>query len=61
MEWDNINSWNDSRMNMGLRAHLTRNFHVDFAVRAVGAAGSYSDGASKGPERVVQLKYSNSF
>lgn len=61
VEWDNINNWNGSRVNMGLRAYLTRNFHVDFAVRAVGAAGSYADGASKGPERVVQLKYSNNF
>ena len=61
VEWDNINNWSDSRLNMGLRARLTENFHVDFAVRAIGAGGRYSDGASKGPERVVQLKYSNSF
>lgn len=61
MEWDNINSWNDSRLNLGLRAYLTQSFHVDFAVRAVGAAGFYGDGAPKGPERIVQLKYSDSF
>ncbi len=61
VEWDNINNWSDSRLNMGLRAYLTQNFHVDFAVRAIGAGGSYGDGGPKGPERVVQLKYSNSF
>lgn len=61
IEWDNIANWSDSRMNMGLRAFLTPNFHVDFAVRAIGAGGRYGDGAPKGPERVVQLKYSNSF
>ena len=61
MEWDNINNWSDSRLNMGLRAYLTQSFAVDFAVRAIGAGGAYSDGAQRGPERVVQLRYSNSF
>jgi hypothetical protein len=61
VEWDNIANWSDSRFNAGLRFFLTPNFHVDFAVRAIGAGGSYSDGAPKGPERIVQLKYSNSF
>ena len=61
LEWDNIANWSDSRFNAGLRFFLTNNFHVDFAVRAIGAGGSYSDGAPKGPERIVQLKYSNSF
>jgi hypothetical protein len=61
LEWDNINNWSDSRLNAGLRAFLTPNFHVDFAVRAIGAGGYYSDGSPKGPERIVQLKYSNSF
>ena len=61
LEWDNINNWSDSRLNIGLRAYLTPNFHVDFAVRAIAAGGFYSDGGPRGPERVVQLKYSNSF
>jgi hypothetical protein len=61
LEWDNISNWSDSRFNAGLRAYLTPNFHVDFAVRAIGAGGFYSDGGPRGPERVVQLKYSNSF
>ena len=60
-EWDNINNWSDSRVNLGLRAYLTQNFNVDFAVRSVGAGGTYFDGAPRGPERIVQLKYSNSF
>ncbi len=61
LEWDNIANWSDSRLNAGLRAYLTPNFNVDFAVRAIGAGGVYSDGARRGPERIVQLKYSNSF
>ncbi len=61
LEWDNINNWGDSRLNMGLRAYLTPSFHMDFAVRAIGAGGHYGDGAPRGPERVVQLKYSNAF
>lgn len=61
IEWDNIANWSDSRFNAGMRFFLTPNFHVDFDVRAIGAGGFYSDGAPKGPERIVQLKYSNSF
>ena len=61
LEWDNIANWSDSRFNAGMRFFLTHTFHVDFAVRAIGAGGFYSDGAPKGPERIVQLKYSNSF
>jgi hypothetical protein len=61
VEWDNINNLTDSRFNAGIRAYLTPNFHVDFAARAVGAGGRYNDGAPRGPERIVQLKYSGSF
>jgi hypothetical protein len=61
VEWDNIANWSDSRFNAGLRFLLTESFHADFAVRAIGAGGRYSDGAPRGPERIVQLKYSNSF
>ena len=61
LEWDNIANWSDSRLNLGLRAFLTQNFHVDFAVRSLGRGGEYSDGSPKGTERIVQLKYSNSF
>lgn len=61
LEWDNIANWSDSRFNAGIRAYLTPNFNVDFAVRAIGAGGFYGDGSPRGPERIVQLKYSNSF
>ena len=61
LEWDNIANWSESRFNAGLRFFLTQSFHVDFAVRAIGAGGAYSDGSPKGPERIVQLKYSSSF
>ena len=61
LEWDNINNWSDSRLNAGLRVYLTPSFNVDFAVRAMGAGGSYGDGGPRGPERVVQLKYRNTF
>jgi len=60
-EWDNIANFVDSRLNAGLRAYVTQNFHVDFAVRAIGAGGWYSDGTPRGPERIVQLRYANSF
>jgi hypothetical protein len=61
VEWDNIANWSDSRFNAGVRFFINPNFRIDFAVRAIGAGGFYSDGAPKGPERIVQLKYSNSF
>lgn len=61
MEWDNINDWSSSRFNLGLRAHLTPRFNVDFAVRALGAGGFYSDGVPRGPERIVQLRYAHNF
>ncbi|MFI5363931.1 MAG: hypothetical protein ACHQ49_18370, partial [Elusimicrobiota bacterium] len=61
LEWDNIADWNDSRLNAGARYFLNKNFHIDFAVRAIGAGGAFSNGASRGPERILQLKYSNSF
>jgi hypothetical protein len=61
LEWDNIANWSASRFNAGLRFYLNQHFHADFAVRSIGAGGYYSDGQPKGPERIVQLKYSNSF
>jgi hypothetical protein len=60
-EWDNIANFRDSRLNAGLRAHLTPRFNVDFAVRAIGAGGRYSDRAPRGPERIVQLRYAHNF
>lgn len=60
-EWDNIANWSDSRLNAGLRFYVTPGFHVDFAARALGAGGFYSDGAARGSERIVQLRYATSF
>lgn len=61
LEWDNINNFYDSRVNMGLRAHLTPRLHADFAVRGIGQAGHFADGNPRGRERIVQLKYTGSF
>lgn len=61
VEWDNINNWSDSRLNAGIRFYVTNGFHVDFAARSLGAGGFYSDGAARGSERIVQLRYSTSF
>lgn len=60
-EWDNINNFLDSRVNSGLRFYVTPHFTVDFDVRSIGQGGSFSDNASRGPERIVQLKYSANF
>lgn len=60
-EWDNIANWSDSRLNAGLRFYVTPGFHVDFAARSLGAGGFYSDGAARGSERIVQLRYATSF
>lgn len=61
VEWDNISNFSDSRFNVGLRAHLTSNFSFDFAVRDIGKGGRFADGDPRGPERVVQLKYTGNF
>ena len=60
-EWDNISNFSDSRINLGLRVHLTQNFSFDFAVREIGKGGRFADAEPRGPERVVQLKYSGNF
>ena len=61
LEWDNINNWGDSRINAGLRAYVTPHFHIDFDVRGIGQGGNYPNGDARGPERVVQLRYSGNF
>ena len=60
-EWDNINNFGNSRVNSGLRVYLTPKLRVDFAVRRIGQGGFFADNSSRGPERIVQLKYSGSF
>lgn len=61
VEWDNINNWMDSRFNAGLRGYLTPHFNIDFAVRGIGQGGRYANGDRRGPERIVQLRYSANF
>lgn len=61
LEWDNINNWMDSRLNTGLRFYVTPALHIDFAVRGLGQGGFYSNGDTRGPERIVQLKYTGNF
>jgi hypothetical protein len=61
VEWDNLSNFGNSRFNSGLRVHLTPNFNIDFAVRGIGQGGWYPDGSPRGPERIVQLKYSGNF
>lgn len=61
LEWDNISDWSDSRINMGFRSYVTPSFHLDFAVRGVGQGGHFSNGVSRGAERVVNFKYTGNF
>lgn len=60
-EWDNLSNYVDSRFNLGLRVYLIPSFHMDFSARGIGQGGDYSNGVSRGPERVVQFKYTSSF
>ena len=61
LEWDNINNFTDSRFNLGVRFYLIPNFHFDFALRGIGQGGTYTDGLVRGPERIVQFKYTGNF
>jgi hypothetical protein len=61
MEWDAINDIYDSRYNAGVRFYLTPYFNFDVAVRAIGHGGTFSNGAPREPERVVQFKYVGNF
>ncbi|MBI3551994.1 MAG: hypothetical protein HY077_05695 [Elusimicrobia bacterium] len=61
LEWDNIQNFLDSRLNAGFRVFITSHFAADFSVRAIGQGGTFSSGDSRGPERIVQLRYSANF
>lgn len=61
LEWDNINNFRNSRLNTGARVYVTNGLHIDFALRALGQGGTFNDATPRGPERVVQLKYSGNF
>jgi hypothetical protein len=60
-EWDNIQNYVDSRVNLGLKVYLAPNAYVSFSVRGVGQGGTYSDGVSRGAERIFQFKYTGNF
>jgi hypothetical protein len=61
VEWDNINNFHESRFNAGARFNVTPHFNLDFAVRGIGQGGDFPNGDSRGPERIVQLRYSGNF
>jgi hypothetical protein len=60
-EWDNIHNFSNSRVNAGLRFYITNHFDLDVAVRRANQNGYYSDGTSRGPERIIQLRYVGNF
>ncbi|MFA6092476.1 MAG: hypothetical protein WCU88_12600 [Elusimicrobiota bacterium] len=60
-EWDNLNNYIDSRLNLGMKVYVTPNAHIGFSARGVGQGGNFSNGVSRGPERVFQFKYSGNF
>jgi hypothetical protein len=61
LEWDNINNFNDSRLNAGVRVYMTQHFHLDFGVRRIGQGGVYPNGDNRGSERIVQIRYTGNF
>ena len=56
---DNIGK--DNRINAGARFHVTPFFWVDGLVREIGKDSTFTNGAARKMERVVQLKYIGSF
>ncbi|MBI4051108.1 MAG: hypothetical protein HY400_01235 [Elusimicrobia bacterium] len=60
-EYDNIRNTGDSRLNAGLRIHVTPFFNLDFAVREIGKGKTFSNGTPQKAERIVQLKYNGNF
>lgn len=51
LEWDNIRSLNNSRVNTGLRVYIAEFFALDFAVRNL----------NNKAERILQIKYNYTF
>lgn len=61
LEWDNIQDFYDSRLNAGVRFYINPSFHFDFAVRAIGQGGTFSNAVPRGPERIAQFKFTGHF
>ena len=60
-EWDNIQRFDQSRVNAGVRFHVSPFFKIDAALRDIGKNSSFSDGSPQKTERIVQLLYSTNF
>jgi hypothetical protein len=60
-EWDNVQSFGDSRLNLGAKVYVTPYFHFNVAVRELGGGSRFSDGTDSATERIVQLKYVGNF
>ena len=50
-----------SRLNAGTRIYITPYFQLDFALREIGRNGTFSNGAPRKSERIVQMRYNTSF
>lgn len=61
-EYDNVfHSDVPKRINLGTRFFVTPYFHLDVAIRDIGASEDFADGSERNPERVVQMRYTTSF
>ena len=62
LEYDNVFHTDDpSRFNAGTRIYITPYFQLDFALREIGRNGTFSNGAPRKSERIVQMRYNTSF
>ena len=61
-EYDNFFHSNDpSRFNIGTRFYVTPYFQIDLALREIGKSTTFSNGAKRKSERIVQMSYTTSF
>ncbi|NLO91346.1 MAG: hypothetical protein GX410_05075 [Elusimicrobia bacterium] len=60
-EWDAIQRFNESRLNLGARFYVTPFFQIDLAVREIGRNRTLDNGVQQRPERIAQLRYTTSF
>ncbi|MEE8425159.1 MAG: hypothetical protein V3S11_04995, partial [Elusimicrobiota bacterium] len=61
IEWDNINSFAESRFNAGSRFYITPSFNFEVSFRGIGQGGRFPDGNKRGGERIAQFKYIGNF
>ena len=60
-EWDNVQRFNQSRVNAGVRFHVSPFFKIDLAFRDIAKNATLGDGTPQKTERIVQLLYTTSF